>query len=90
TTGLLALQWRSDLTPTTRPARTANSAVLLLLWAVAASGLALLIGRETSAIALLLALHLGVVIALFALLPYSKLVHAGYRIIALVIERIER
>jgi citrate/tricarballylate utilization protein len=90
TTGLLALQWRGDLTPTTRSARTANSTVLLLLWAVATSGLALLIGRESAAMALLLALHLGVVIALFALLPYSKLVHAGYRIIALVIERIER
>jgi citrate/tricarballylate utilization protein len=90
TTGLLALQWRGDLTPTTRSARTANRTILLLLWTVAMSGLALLIGRETAAMTLLLALHLGIVIALFALLPYSKLVHAGYRIIALVIERIER
>ncbi|MBK1694483.1 hypothetical protein CKO09_06980 [Chromatium weissei] len=90
TTGLLALQWRGDSVPTTHSARIANSAALLLLWTVATTGLALLIGRETEAMAMLLALHLGGVIALFALLPYSKLTHAGYRVIALVIEHIER
>ncbi len=90
TSGLLWLKWHGDLTPTTRSAQNADVTILLVLMTVAVSGLALLIGRETAAMAILLALHLGGVSALFALLPYSKLVHVGYRMMALVIEQIER
>ena len=42
------------------------------------------------ALALLLALHLGVVMALFLTLPYSKFAHAGYRCAALLKAAIER
>ena len=38
----------------------------------------------------LLALHLGVVLALFLTLPYGKFVHALYRFAALVRFHIER
>ena len=88
--GLLGLKWRGDLTPTTHSAYIAEITLLLVLATVAVSGLALLIGRDTAAMEELLVAHLGGVIALFMLLPYSKLVHVGYRVIALVVEQIER
>lgn len=88
--GLLWLKWRGDPTPTAPEARAAEVALLLLLLEVAVTGLALLAFRETAAMALLLAIHLGCVLALFLLAPYSKLVHAGYRFLALVIDAVER
>lgn len=45
---------------------------IALLFLVAASGMALWLGRGTPALALLLCLHLGAVIALFATLPYGS------------------
>lgn len=89
-TGLLWLKWRSDPAPTSPEVRAADTALLLLLLAVALSGLALLTWRETAAMGLLLATHLGCVLALFVLAPYSKLVHAGYRFLALLIDAVER
>ncbi|EXJ17010.1 tricarballylate utilization 4Fe-4S protein TcuB [Imhoffiella purpurea] len=88
--GLLWLKRRGDQTPTAPESRRADAAILgLLLW-VALTGLALLIWRETGAMGILLAIHLGGVLALFILLPYSKLVHAGYRFISLLIEAMEQ
>jgi len=49
---------------------------IALLFFASLTGLALLIWRDTGAMALLLALHLGVVMALFATLPYGKVAHA--------------
>ncbi len=60
----------------------AGFTVMLLLTAVA--GLLLLVLRQTSAMNPLLALHLGVVFALFITLPYGKFVHGIYRFAALV------
>jgi citrate/tricarballylate utilization protein len=65
-------------------------AFLVLLLASGASGLLLLALRESSAMGLLLAGHLGVVMALFATLPYGKFVHAIYRFAALVRFHLER
>jgi citrate/tricarballylate utilization protein len=56
--------------------------VMLLLTAV--TGLLLLVLRQTSAMNALLAVHLGVVFALFITLPYGKFVHGIYRFTALV------
>ena len=61
---------------------------LLLLTSV--SGLALLAWRDSAAMALLLALHLGVVMALFATLPYGKFAHGVYRSAALLKWAIEK
>jgi citrate/tricarballylate utilization protein len=56
--------------------------VMLLLTAI--TGLLLLVLRSTAAMNPLLALHLGVVFALFITLPYGKFVHGLYRFAALV------
>lgn len=63
---------------------------LMLVSASAGSGLALLGLRDTAAMGPLLAIHLGVVIAFFLLLPYSKLIHGAYRAAALLRAAIER
>ena len=59
--------------------RPANSWSAWLLFLCAASGLVLAIARATPAVPLLLALHLGAVLALFLTLPYGKFAHAVYR-----------
>jgi citrate/tricarballylate utilization protein len=58
-------------------------AFIFILFATGVTGLALLFLRETSYMGTLLALHLGVVFALFLLLPYSKFMHGIYRFLAL-------
>ncbi|MDR0214821.1 MAG: tricarballylate utilization 4Fe-4S protein TcuB [Comamonas sp.] len=63
---------------------------IALLFLVAASGLALWLGRGTPALALLLCLHLGAVIALFATLPYGKFAHGVFRTAALLRHNAEK
>jgi len=63
---------------------------LALLFLTSLTGLLLLAMRETRAMGVLLAVHLGFVMALFATLPYGKFVHALYRFAALVRFHIER
>ena len=61
-----------------------GKAFLLTLWLTGVSGLLLLAFRGTGAMGFLLALHLGIVFALFATMPYGKFVHGIYRYAALV------
>ncbi|MFP3830604.1 tricarballylate utilization protein TcuB, partial [Pseudomonas sp. SIMBA_021] len=56
----------------------------------AASGLALLALRSTNLMPTLLAVHLGIVMALFATLPYGKFAHGIYRSAALLKWAIEK
>jgi citrate/tricarballylate utilization protein len=63
---------------------------IALLLLTAASGLALLGWRDSTAMAWLLAVHLGIVIALFATLPYGKFAHGIYRSAALLKSSIEK
>ncbi|KER67898.1 tricarballylate utilization protein B [Burkholderia cepacia] len=63
---------------------------IVLLLAVSATGLALLAGRESQAMGLLLALHLGTVMALFLTMPYGKFAHGIYRSAALLKWTIEK
>jgi citrate/tricarballylate utilization protein len=88
--GLLWLRRREDPAPTDPDSRGADVALLWLLFAVAATGLVLLALRGTAAMGLLLAVHLGTVLALFVLLPYTKMVHGGYRAAALLRDALER
>jgi len=57
---------------------------IALLFLVAASGMALWLARATPALALLLCLHLGAVMALFVTLPYGKFAHGVFRTAALL------
>lgn len=63
---------------------------IALLFATSLTGLALLAWRDTGPMALLLAVHLGTVMALFLTLPYGKFAHAVYRPAALLKWAIER
>ena len=63
---------------------------LALLFFTSLTGLALLFLRQTPAMGVLLAAHLGVVMALVLTLPYGKFMHALYRFAALVRFHIER
>jgi citrate/tricarballylate utilization protein len=63
---------------------------IALLFFVSLTGLALLAWRGTGAMALLLAVHLGCVMALFLTLPYGKFAHAVYRGAALLQWAIEK
>ena len=49
-----------------------------------ATGMLLLVLRESAAMGILLRIHLGVVLGLFLTLPYGKFVHGIYRSGALV------
>ena len=59
-------------------------AFLAMLFMTSLTGLALLALRATPAMGLLLALHIGIVFALFITMPYGKFVHGFYRFVALV------
>lgn len=82
--GLLAAKWQRDPTLREPGSRGMETAFTLMLLLTSATGLALLVFRATPAMGLLLAIHLGVVFALFLTLPYSKFVHGIYRYLALV------
>jgi citrate/tricarballylate utilization protein len=75
--GLMPLQGA----PSQRPM---DLGFIALLFLTSTTGLALLAWREASAMPLLLAVHLGVVMALFLTLPYGKMVHGVYRSLALL------
>lgn len=61
-----------------------------LLFAIAVTGLALLAWRETAAMGMLLAIHLGCVGGFFATLAHGKFAHAPYRAAALLRAAMER
>ena len=63
---------------------------IALLFLTSASGLALWLGRGTPALALLLCVHLGAVMALFATLPYGKFGHGIFRSAALLRHAVEK
>ncbi len=63
---------------------------IALLFFTSLTGLALMAWRDTGAMALLLAVHLGVVMALFLTMPYGKMAHGFYRCAALLKFAIEK
>lgn len=90
TIGLFAMKLLEDPGPALRKVLGGDVAMLLLLAMAAATGLVLLMVRATGAMGLALAIHLGFILALFLVLPYSKMVHGVYRSAALLRRAVER
>ena len=63
---------------------------IALLFLISLTGLALMIWRDAGTMALLLAIHLGVVMALFLTMPYGKFAHGTFRCAALLKYAIEK
>jgi len=82
--GLLAERWRRDPMLVDETRYGMDVAFIVMLFLTSLTGLALLVLRATPAMGPLLALHLGVVFALFITMPYGKFVHGIYRFVALV------
>ncbi len=88
--GLLWLNLQRDPAHGDLAQRPMDRGFIALLLLVSLSGLALLAWRDSGAMALLLALHLGVVMALFLTLPYGKSAHGIFRSAALLKNAIEK
>jgi citrate/tricarballylate utilization protein len=82
--GLLFEKWRSDRVLLDEKRLGMDTAFIVMLFLTSLTGMALLLWRDTAAMGPLLALHLGVVFALFITMPYGKFVHGIYRFAALV------
>jgi citrate/tricarballylate utilization protein len=88
--GLFWLKLIGDTAPTSRRLLGGEVAILFLLFAVALTGLLLLAFRATGAMGIMMAIHLGFVMAFFLALPYSRMVHGMYRFAALLRAAIDR
>ena len=88
--GLLRIKIKRVQGGRLRPVHGLDVAFLSMLFLTSATGLALLFLRGTAAMGLLLAIHLGVVFALFITMPYSKFVHGFHRMAALVRYALEK
>ena len=86
--GLVHLKLRADPALGVPRVWGGEMAFVLLLGFVAASGLILYALTGTGAVRAVLALHLASVLALFVLMPYSKMVHGFFRFTALVAEAV--
>lgn len=87
--GLLSLNLKRNAERGDARQRPMDRGFIVLLLLTSASGLALLALRATSAMPSLLAIHLGIVMALFATLPYGKFAHGIFRSAALLKSSIE-
>ncbi|MYC84218.1 MAG: tricarballylate utilization 4Fe-4S protein TcuB [Acidimicrobiia bacterium] len=87
--GLVVLRIRSREELGTAGVRRLDLDFIILLVLVNLSGLALLALRSTTAMGLLLLVHLALVAAFFVSLPYGKFVHATYRTSALIQDSLE-
>lgn len=90
TVGLIWIRFLTDSSVRGKWRLGMDIAFLVLLFFTSLTGLALMFFRATPAMGTLLAVHLGFVLGLFLVMPYSKFVHAFYRFAALVQYRSER
>jgi citrate/tricarballylate utilization protein len=82
--GLLIAKWRRDPMMQDEPRTGMDVAFIVMLFLTSLTGMALLLLRDTGAMGVLLALHLGVVFGFFITMPYGKFMHGIYRFAALV------
>jgi citrate/tricarballylate utilization protein len=90
TAGLFSLNLRRHPLHGDAAQKPMDRGFMALLFFSSLSGLALWLGRGTAVLPTLLAVHLGVVMALFATLPYGKFAHGIFRAAALLKWSIER
>jgi citrate/tricarballylate utilization protein len=88
--GLLWLNLQRDPAHGDRQQKPMDLGFIALLFFSSLTGLALLLWRDATTMPTLLAVHLGVVMALFLTLPYGKFAHGIYRSAALLKYQIER
>lgn len=88
--GLLALNLQRHPEHGDKEQQPMDRGFIVLLLLISATGLALLAWRDSGAMALLLAIHLGVVMAFFLTMPYSKFAHGFFRSAALLKYSIEK
>ncbi len=88
--GLAALKLRRNRAVTDPAQDGMDLTLTALLFASAATGLLLLLLRDTPAMSALLVVHLAVILTLFAMLPYGKFVHGIYRTAALIRYAVDR
>lgn len=88
--GLLWLNLQRDPQHGDISQRPMDRGFIVLLLSISGSGLVLLAWRSSAAMPLLLAIHLGVVMALFATMPYGKFAHGIFRVAALLKSAIEK
>ena len=82
--GLLAAKKTRDPALVDQSRTGMDVAFLVMLLLTSITGFLLLLVRATPAMGMTLAIHLGVVFALFVTMPYGKFVHGLYRFLALV------
>jgi citrate/tricarballylate utilization protein len=78
-----------DPAPSVRKLRGGGYALLAQLLLASVTGLLLLAQRDTAAMGILLAVHLGVIFSFFVTAPYSMFVHGVYRSAALLRNALE-
>jgi len=83
-TTLLRLKARSSRVTSFRQMNIKDYGLLVSLDFLAASGLAVLLLRDTRAFGIVLLVHLAAIGTTFAAAPYSKFIHVLYRFLALV------
>jgi citrate/tricarballylate utilization protein len=84
TAGLFVAKMSRDPALAERAQLGMDLSFIAMLFLTGLTGLALLLLRDTAAMGALLAVHLGVVFALFVTMPYGKFVHGAYRLAALI------
>ena len=82
--GLLWLKMKADRAPLSPMLLSGDVGLLMMLLLVAVSGLLLLAMRTGNGMGIALVVHLGLVLAFFLTMPYSRFVHGLYRLAALV------
>ena len=82
--GLAALAQTRDPELGHDESRSVDTVFLALLFLTSLSGLILLVLRHSAVMGALLVVHLAIVMVLLLTLPYSKFVHALYRVLALI------
>jgi citrate/tricarballylate utilization protein len=88
--GLFRLKWMRHPLHGEAAQKPMDYGFIALLFLVSVTGLALWLARGSDGLALLLAVHLGVVMALFATMPYGKFAHGIYRSAALLRYAVEK